>query len=98
MNQRIRDAEHERAQEVNPRLLEEIQELGRRLLYISAAEEVKFPRQPLWADDPRLLVAKLEASARAAAGCWRGGPNSASAAPRISMERGGVAALHPAAK
>ena len=63
MNQRIRDAEHERAQEVNPRLLEEIQELGRRLLYISAAEEVKFPRQPLWADDPRLLVAKLEASA-----------------------------------
>ena len=63
MNQRIRDAEFERAQEVNPRLLEEIQELGRRLLYISAAEEVKFPRQPLWADDPRLLVAKLEASA-----------------------------------
>ena len=63
MNQRIRDAERERAQEVNPRLLEEIQELGRRLLYISAAEEVKFPRQPLWADDPRLLVAKLEASA-----------------------------------
>ena len=63
MNQRIRDAECERAQEVNPRLLEEIQELGRRLLYISAAEEVKFPRQPLWADDPRLLVAKLEASA-----------------------------------
>ena len=43
MNQRIREAAHERVQEVNPRLLEEIQELGRRLLYISAAEEVKFP-------------------------------------------------------
>ena len=63
MNQRIRDAAHTRAQEVNPRLLEDIQELGRRLLYIAAAEEVKVPRQPLWADDPRLLVAKLEASA-----------------------------------
>ena len=63
MNQRIRAAARERVQEVNPRLLEEIQELGRRLLYISAAEEVKFPRQPLWSDDPRLLVAKLEASA-----------------------------------
>ena len=63
MNQRIRDAAHSRAQEVNPRLLEDIQELGRRLLYIAAAEEVKVPRQPLWADDPRLLVARLEASA-----------------------------------
>ena len=63
MNQRIRDAAHVRAQEVNPRLLEDIQELGRRLLYIAAAEEVKVPRQPLWSDDPRLLVAKLEASA-----------------------------------
>ena len=63
MNQRIRAAARERVQEVNPRLLEEIQELGRRLLYISAAEEVKFPRQPPWSDDPRLLVAKLEASA-----------------------------------
>src|SRR5208337_3597752 len=57
------EAARERVQEVNPRLLEEIQELGRRLLYISAAEEVKFPRQPPWSDDPRLLVAKLEASA-----------------------------------
>src|SRR5271157_2755020 len=63
MNQRIREAARERVQEVNPRLLEEIQELGRRLLYISAAEEVKFPRQPPWSDDPRLLVVKLEASA-----------------------------------
>ena len=63
MNQRIRTAARERVQAVNPRLLEEIQELGRRLLYIAAAEEVKFPRQPLWSDDPRLLVAKLEASA-----------------------------------
>src|SRR5271165_5688997 len=63
MNQRIREAARERVQEVNPRLLEEIQELGRRLLYIAAAEEVKFPRQPPWSDDPRLLVAKLEASA-----------------------------------
>ena len=63
MNQRIFDAAHTRAQEVNPRLLEDIQELGRRLLYIAAAEEVKVPRQPLWADDPRLLVARLEASA-----------------------------------
>ena len=63
MNQRIRAAARERVQAVNPRLLEEIQELGRRLLYIAAAEEVKFPRQPLWSDDPRLLVAKLEASA-----------------------------------
>jgi len=63
MNQRIREAARQRAQEVNPQLLEEIQEVGRRLLYIAAAEEVKFPRQPLWSDDPRLLVAKLEASA-----------------------------------
>ncbi len=63
MNQRIREAARERVQEVNPRPLEEIQELGRRLLHISAAEEVKFPRQLLWSDDPRLLVAKLEASA-----------------------------------
>ncbi len=63
MNQRIREAARQRVQEVNPRLLEEIQELGRRLLYIAAAEEVKVDRQPLWSDDPRLLVAKLEASA-----------------------------------
>ena len=99
MNQRIREAARERVQEVNPRLLEEIQELGRRLLYIAAAEEVKFPRQPLWSDDPRLLVAKLEASAE---GCrwllarW--------AEFRILLDRGaqvghaGLAPLHPAAR
>ena len=98
MNQRIREAA-ERVQEVNPRLLEEIQELGRRLLYIAAAEEVKFPRQPLWSDDPRLLVAKLEASAE---GCrwllarWD--------EFRILLDRGAqvgharLAPLHPAAR
>ena len=53
----------ERTQQVNPQRLEEVHELGRRLLYIAGPEEVKVNRMPLWADDPAVLVSKLEASA-----------------------------------
>ncbi|HMF38180.1 MAG TPA: hypothetical protein VKF17_16160 [Isosphaeraceae bacterium] len=63
MTERVRAAARERTQELNPRRLEEIQELGRRLLYITAPEEVKVERQPLWDNDPRLLVSQLEATA-----------------------------------
>jgi hypothetical protein len=60
---RVRKAARERTQELNPRWLEAIQEHGRRLLYIAGPEEVKVERQPLWDNDPRLLVSKLEATA-----------------------------------
>ena len=63
MEGRIRAATKDRIQEVHPRRLEEVQELGRRLLYIAALDEIKVPRKPLWSDDPRLLVAKLEETA-----------------------------------
>ncbi len=63
MEGRIRAATKDRIQEVQPRRLEEVQELGRRLLYIAALDEIKVPRKPLWSDDPRLLVAKLEETA-----------------------------------
>ena len=60
---RIQTAAHERVQEIHPRRLEEVQELGRRLLYIAASDEIKILDKPLWNDDPRLLVAQLEATA-----------------------------------
>jgi hypothetical protein len=41
----------------------QIRELGRRLLYIAAPEEVKVMRMSHWADDPGLLVSQLEQSA-----------------------------------
>src|SRR5271166_1049217 len=41
----------------------QIRELGRRLLYIAAAEEVKVSRMPHWADDPGQFVGQLEESA-----------------------------------
>jgi len=41
----------------------QIRELGRRLLYVAGPEEVKVDKQPLWADDPGLLVSQLEESA-----------------------------------
>ncbi len=63
MEGRIRAATKDRIQEVQPRRFEEVQELGRRLLYIAALDEIKVPRKPLWSDDPRLLVAKLEETA-----------------------------------
>ena len=63
MEGRIRAATKDRIQEVRPRRLEEVQELGRRLLYIAASDEIKVLHKPLWSDDPRLLVAKLEATA-----------------------------------
>ena len=62
LRMRVCEAARERGQETNVRRLEAAQELGRRLLYISGAEEVKFDRQPLWSDDPRVLVARLEAT------------------------------------
>ena len=60
---RVREAAQERTQQVSPRRLEEVRELGRRLLYIAGPEEVKVSRMSLWADDPGLLVSKLEATA-----------------------------------
>ena len=60
---RVRKAARERTQKVSRRRLEEVRELGRRLLYIAGPEEVKVARMPLWADDPGLLVSKLEATA-----------------------------------
>src|SRR5271166_6267100 len=41
----------------------QIRELGRRLLYIIAPEEVKVLRTSPWADDPGLFVSQLEESA-----------------------------------
>ena len=40
----------------------QVRELGRRLLYVAGPEEVKVNRQPLWADDPEMLVGELEES------------------------------------
>ena len=60
---RVREAARERTQQVSTRRLEQVRELGRRLLYIAGPEEVKVSRMPLWADDPGLLVSKLEATA-----------------------------------
>ena len=60
---RIQAAAQERAQEIHPRRLEEIQEQGRRLLYIAASDEIKRADKLPWSDDPRLLVARLEATA-----------------------------------
>ena len=62
MGGRIQAAAQERVQKIPLPRLEEVQELGRRLLYIAALDEVKVLGKPLWADDPRLLVAKLEAT------------------------------------
>ena len=62
MGGRIQAAAQERVQKIRLPMLEEVQELGRRLLYIAALDEIKVLGQPLWADDPRLLVAKLEAT------------------------------------
>ena len=99
MNQRIREPRASGSRKLTRGCSKKIQELGRGLLYIAAAEEVKFPRQPLWSDDPRLLVAKLESSAK---GCrwllarW--------AEFRILLDRGAtvgharLAPLHPAAR
>ncbi len=68
MNQRIREAARERVQEVNPRLLEEIQELGRRLLYYAGMEEGhKYqPDAPAREKpaDPRWRVGLVSARAR----------------------------------
>ena len=63
---RDHEAERERTQQVSARRLEEVLELGRRLLCVAGPEEVKIERQPLGADNPRLLVNKLEATT---AGC-----------------------------
>ncbi len=62
MGGRIQAAAQERVQKIRLPRLEEVQELGRRLLYIAALDEIKVLGHPLWADDPRLLVAKLEAT------------------------------------
>jgi hypothetical protein len=62
MARRVRMAARMRTQKLSARRLEEVLELGRRLLYVAGPEEVKVERQPLWADNPRLLVSKLEAT------------------------------------
>ncbi len=59
----VREATGKRNQQISTRRLEEVRELGRKLLYIDPPEDVKVPRTPLWADDPELLVSKLEATA-----------------------------------
>jgi hypothetical protein len=63
---RVGKAVQMRVLKLNPRRRKQVRELGRRLLYIAGPEEVKVERQPLWDNDPRLLVSKLEATA---AGC-----------------------------
>jgi len=50
LSHRVHEATRERTQQVSLRRLEEVRELGRRLLYITAPEEVKVERMPLWAD------------------------------------------------
>ena len=63
LSHRVHEATRERTQQVSLRRLEEVRELGRRLLYIAGPEEVKVERQPLWDNDPRRLVSQLEATA-----------------------------------
>ncbi len=99
MNQRIRAAARERVQAVNPRLLEEIQELGRRLLYIAAAEEGQVPQAAA-------LVRRPAAAGRQARSQRRGLPLAAGAVgriphpagPRSAVGHAGLAPLHPAAR
>ena len=52
-----------RTRKLSARRRKQVHDLGRRLLYVAGPEDVKVDKQPLWADDPRLLVAELEASA-----------------------------------
>ena len=66
-----------RTRQVPRRLRKQIEELGRRLLYIVGLEDIKVDKQPPGDDCPGLLVAELEEMPRAAAGCWSGGPNTA---------------------
>jgi len=63
MSRRVRKAARLRARNVNPRRRRQIRELCRRLLYIASPEEVKINKQPLWTDDPYLLLRQLEDTA-----------------------------------
>ena len=63
LTRRVRKAEQVRAQRPGARRRRQVRELGRRLLYIAAPEEVKVSRMAHWADDPELLVSQLEESA-----------------------------------
>jgi len=63
MARRVRMAGRMRTQKLSTRRRKQVRELGRRLLYVAGPEEVKVDKQPLWADDPGLLVSELEESA-----------------------------------
>src|SRR5271157_4046511 len=63
MARRVRMAGRMRLLKLNARRRTQVRELGRRLLYVAGPEEVKVDKQPLWADDPGLLVSELEESA-----------------------------------
>jgi hypothetical protein len=63
MARRVRMAGRMRTQKLSARRRKQVRELGRRLLYVAGPEEVKVDKQPLWADDPGLLVSELEESA-----------------------------------
>ena len=60
---RVGKAGRMRVLKLNPRRRKQVRELGRRLLYIAGPEELKIDYQPLWADDPGMLVSQLEESA-----------------------------------
>ncbi len=63
MARRVVIAARKREQESPKRLRKQIEELGRRLLYIAGPEDIKVDKQPPGDDCPGLLVAELEDTA-----------------------------------
>jgi hypothetical protein len=63
MSHRVLMAARLRTRKLSARRRKQVHELGRRLLYVAGPEEVKVDKQPLWTDDPGLLVGELEESA-----------------------------------
>ena len=62
LTSRVRMAAQGQAQKLSAQQRRQVRELGRRLLYVAGPEEVKVNKQPLWADDPEMLVGELEES------------------------------------
>ncbi len=62
MADRVNQATKQRLEEPTAEQRKQVRELGRKLLYIAAAEDIKVDRVPPRGDDPAQLVDELEAS------------------------------------